>query len=101
MKIQVNPPKSLAALFVLLLAAAPLQQAHGAPLGDVKVPLESEGGTLRDAPDEEGQAAEDAPHAQDDADGDQSADAPDEAEPESADDETSEPADDSEDSDDE
>ena len=68
----VNPLKPLAALcLLLLLAATPLQQAHG--LGEAKVSSASgEGGTLRDEPDEEGQAAEDAPQNQDDG-GDASA----------------------------
>jgi hypothetical protein len=94
MQTHVNPLKPLAALsLLLLLAAALLQPAHGAILGEGKVTsIENEGGTLRETP------GEDAPQAQDDADGDSSAEAPDAAEPEAASDETSEPADDSEDS---
>jgi hypothetical protein len=99
MKSQVNPLKPMSALSLsLLLAAAPLQPAHGASLGEVNVRSEagSAGGTLRGAPDEEGQPAEDAPQAQDDAGDDPSAESPEEAEPEAAGDETGEPADDSE-----
>lgn len=93
MQTHVNPLKTLAALSLLLLAAAPLQQAHGAHLGVLKVTsIENKGGTLRDTPDD------DAEQAQDDPDGDPSAAAPDESEPAAANDESSEPADDSEDS---
>ncbi len=95
MQTHVNPLKALAALTLLLLmAAALLQPAHAAILGEVKVTsIENEGGTLRETPGEE------APQAQDDADSDSPAEAPDAAEPEAASDETTEPADDSEDSD--
>lgn len=101
MHIHVNPLKPLAALSLfLLLAAAPLQQAQGrAGLGQAKLSgANSQGGTLRDAPDEEGQPAEDAPQNQDDASGDLTAETPVEAEPEAASDEASEPADESADS---
>ena len=98
MHTHVNPLKPLAALsLLLLLAAAPLQQAHG--LGEGKVSgAPAGGGTLRDESDEDGQAAEDAPQNQDDAGGDPSAEAPDEAEPEAASDESSEATDESEES---
>lgn len=100
MHIHVNPLKPLAALSLfLLLAAAPLQQAQGVGLGEVATKgANSQGGTLRDAPDEEGQPAEDAPQNQDDASGGPTAQAPVEAEPEAASDEASEPADESADS---
>ncbi len=101
MQIQVNPLKPLAAVSLfLLLAAAPLQQATGkAGLGQAVIQgANSQGGTLRDAPDEEGQPAEDAPQNQEDASGDPTAEAPVEAEPEAASDEASEPADESADS---
>jgi hypothetical protein len=93
MQTHVKPRKPLAALcLLLLLAAAPLQQAGSVGLGTPAVTgANSKGGTLRDTPDEEGQAAEDAPQNQDA--GDASAEAPDEAQPEAASDETSEPTD--------
>lgn len=96
MQIHVNPLKLLAALSLfLLLAAAPLQQAQGS-LGQASVQGgNAQGGTLRNVPDEEGQAAEDAPQNHDDASGAPTAEAPVEAEPEAASDEASEPADDS------
>jgi hypothetical protein len=104
MQIHVNPLKPLAALSLfLLLAAAPLQQATGkAGLGQAVIQGgNSQGGTLRDAPDEEGQPAEDAPQNQDDASGDPTAETPVEAEPEAAGEEASEPAEESGDSDEE
>jgi hypothetical protein len=81
MQTQFNPLKHLAALATfLLVAAAPLQKAHALGEGNLRTEAPSNGGSLRDTPDEEKQPAESAPPTKDDAGDEQAAEEPAEAE---------------------